>query len=126
MIRSIADMKPIKERKRLCFVPVTSISYNLPFTEHGQLVELREALWPHFSDDLIEDFYTQTKIQDMASASQIQKPKKQAENVGLDLGLAVTRALFMNRNTLPERSFNTVFAMFKKIIVTSRTLSVIR
>lgn len=68
--------------------------------------------------------------EDMASSSQNQetrpKTKKTPENIGLDLGLAVARALFMNRNTIPERSFKAVWGLNKKMVKTSIERSDVR
>ena len=70
-----------------------------------------------------------SKDEDMASSSQNQerpKTKKTPENIGLDLGLAVARALFMNRNTIPERSFKAVWGLNKKMVKTSNERSDVR
>lgn len=84
----------------------------------------RVVLFPNPPIDF--NIILRSKIQDMASGAQEQKPKREPENKGLDLSLAVTLAFFMNRNTIPERSFNTVFALNKKMIATTRSLSAVR
>lgn len=60
------------------------------------------------------------------SNSPMEQPQGLAEEVGLKLVLWSTQALFENRNTLPEKTFEKVMGSAKKILESTRKNASVR
>lgn len=56
----------------------------------------------------------------------MEQPQGLAEEVGLKLVLWSTQALFENRNTLPEKTFEKVMGSAKKILESTRKNASVR